>query len=147
MQIKQENGQIKLIRYVYISEKKRTVNRQIGKFPSYETEAPGELLELLNDAEKAELEEFLAAKRASYEEARKRNAVRDLPTALNNAADAIRDGDGGALLYSQRYIDQLLDGLDKLKKELRKKEIKITRGPKNKKKSAHSNDDQSDLLK
>lgn len=147
MQIKQENGQIKLIRYVYMPDKKRTVNRQIGKFPSYESEAPNELLELLDDAEKAELAEFLAEKQASRDEARKQIAVRNLPETLNSAADAIRDGDGGAILYSQHYIDQLLDGLDNLKRELRKKEIKITRGPKDKKKSAHNNDDQSDLLK
>ena len=130
MQIKEERGQVRLIRYVYIKEKGRTVNRQIAKFEGYLDEPPQEVVALLDEGEKAELEAFMAEKRARRDELRKRGAVRQLPEALVNAADAIRDGDAGALLASPHYVDQLLDGLDALKKELRKEGVKITRGPK-----------------
>lgn len=146
MQIKEERGQVKLIRYVYMPERKRTVNKQIGKFEGYLDEPPAAVLELLDDAEKNELEAFMAEKRARRDEMRKRSAVRQLPAALINAADAIREGDSGALLASPHFIEQLLDGLDALKKELRKEGVKITRGPKNPKKKEPKQEDQPGLL-
>lgn len=143
MQIKEENGQIKLIRYVYMPERKRTVNRQIGKFGSYLDEVPSEIMELLDDDEKVEIADFMREKLERQAEFRKRLAVSRLPEALNNAVEALQDGQGAALLASSNYINQLLDGLDELKKELRKQGIKITRGPKSKRKAA---EDQPDLL-
>lgn len=147
MQIKEERGQIKLIRYVYMPEKKRTVNRQIGKFASYKDEPPEDLVAQLDDGEKAELEAFMEDKRARQAAFRKRGAVRDLPNALSNAVEAIRDEDGeaDALLASPAYIEQLLDGLDDLKKELRKAGIKITRGPKSQGKKSAKEEDQPGL--
>lgn len=121
-----KDHKIKLLRYTYNSETKRTDKKLLAVFNRFGHPSP-EQLEKLTDAEKKELDAFFAEERAKEDEKSRQRALSALPDHIQRAVGVIEAGEAGAMLASQNYIDKLLDSLDALKRELRKNEIKVTR--------------------
>ena len=124
-----KDHKIKLLRYTYNSETKRTDKKLLAVLNRYGRPSEAQL-EKLTDAEKKELDAFFAEERAKEDEKARQRALSVLPSHIQHAVEVIAAGEAGAMLASQNYIDKLLDSLDALKKELRKNDIKVTRSKK-----------------
>lgn len=130
MQIREKGRQVICIKTEYVKEQKRTFGRVIAKQDKYLHSAGSDVREVLNDEEIDELNKWLSKRSDKKALESLENSLGHLSYTLNNAAQALDRG----LELDQEEAEKVIEGLDRLKKSLRKKGYKLT---KQKKKSGN----------
>lgn len=89
MQIRERGGKVELLRSVYSKEDKRCTMKLIGSADKYSRTFPAELLEKLNDEERAEATTWLQTRIETETVANQKHAVRYAAGRLKDLAAAI----------------------------------------------------------
>jgi len=139
MQIREKGRKVICIKTEYVPEKKRTFGRVVASQEKGLSTASDEVCQVLNKEEVDELNLWLSkrSEKRSVEDLERSLSI--LSRVLNKSALALDDS---AQLDDQE-VSSIIDGLDRLKKSLRKRGIKLTR--QTEKKSAAKKGDDSQL--
>lgn len=127
MQIRIQANRIQCIRSEYDPEIKRSRQKVVGSFSRWLSAAPADLMELLDDAEKAELAEFMEAHAVKVEAADTDSKLRRVYFALRDAAAAIAGDDEN---QTAEHAADIWAGIAKVEAALRDKGFKKPRAKK-----------------
>jgi len=127
MQIRIQANRIQCIRSEYDPEIKRSRQKVVGSFSRWLTTVPADLIELLDDTEKAELAEFMEAHTAKLDASAAEFAIRHLPVDLRKATEAIAGDDGS---QTAEHAANIWEAIAELEAALRAKGFKKPRAKK-----------------
>lgn len=114
MQIREQGKQIQLIRSTYNPEKKRCEAKVIGHLNRWSDEKPSDdLLAILSDEERAELDKFLSDRADEKASANRMLYARVVGSTFSSLCDSVA-------VMTPEQAAQAYEGMDRLKKALRK---------------------------
>ena len=121
MQFKPVGNRIQLVAYRgYDQEKRRAIVKVLGSMDAYTLELPKDLLDILSEDEKAEVESFIADTKAKNKKQSDTFSVQYIASNLDRVADLVLDGveDYG---LSEQWGGEVWSALEKMQKALKKK--------------------------
>lgn len=139
MQIREKGRKVLCIRTEYIPEKKRTIGKTVASQDIGLSTVSGEVCRQLEKEEVDQLKQWLSEREEREAVDRLKRSLSILPGVMTRSAAAL---DASAELDPDQ-VDDIIEGLDALKKSLRKRGIKITR--QTKKESAPKASDNAEL--
>ena len=123
MQIREKGKKVICIKTEYSKEKKRTFGRVVASQPRGMSTVSEKVCQLLTKEDVDELQEWLSKREEKEKVDRMNTRLSIVGMIMTGAADALEAGEE----LSESDAEKLLDGLDRLKKSLRKRGIKIVR--------------------
>jgi hypothetical protein len=118
MQFKTVGKRIQVLAYRgYDQEKRRAVVKMLGSFDAYTHETPDELLDSLNDEEKAELKDYISGLKKQSSERYEQILISHLGHNIVKVAGLILDENRG---LSEQWGNEMWAALEKMQKALKK---------------------------
>jgi hypothetical protein len=143
MQIREKGRKVLCIRTEYIPEKKRTIGKTVASQDIGLSTVSEEVCRHLEKEEVDQLKQWLSDREEKRKVDRLETSLSILPGVLTRSAAAL---DNSAEL-DEKQVDEIVAGLDRLKKSLRNRGIKISKQTKKQSVAKKPDDRQLDIEK